>query len=363
MLITKIRLAECRIALPQVLKLGATEIKTRDYLVMRIDTDSGVSGEAIGYVRGTPLLAATEMLARLAVGRDPLMRAKLIAFLNSRSVPGRAAFTRAISLFDIACWDILAKASQQPLYRLLGGLRSSISATAVAGYYMNTRTLTDIANEVSGLMESGFSRAKIMLKGDDPAFDFQYLDAVTERAPGKVAADTHWSWSTLTDAKRFCKRIDEYDLEFLEDPFPAAEWPLAVELQRDISTPIAIGEDVHGARTLRDIAMGVGLLRVDATTCGGITGAVEAIQHAAAAGKNVFPHVFFPLHIQLACAFENVESVEVISTESGADPLEQLLVDMPAFAHGAIKPSEDPGVGIKINWLAVERIASIKSEC
>jgi L-alanine-DL-glutamate epimerase-like enolase superfamily enzyme len=102
---------------------------------------------------------------------------------------------------------------------------------------------------------------------------------------------------------------------------------------------------------------GIELLRVDATTCGGITGAIEAVNVAAAAGRTVLPHVFAPLHVHLACAFPNVEGVELIPEESGADPLPAFLLDRPTIRDGTIAAAETPGVGMLLDWGTIERLA------
>ncbi|MGE0406096.1 MAG: mandelate racemase/muconate lactonizing enzyme family protein [Candidatus Korobacteraceae bacterium] len=357
MKITRIQIAECRIPLPKVLTLGTTQIRTRDYVALRVETDAGLSGEALGYTRGTPLYAALEMVAPRLLGRDPVMRGDLIASLENSNVPGRAAFTRSNSLLDIACWDITAKQAKMPLFRLLGGLRTEATATAVAGYYMDLRTIDDIVDEVAKLFDCGYSRVKFMLNGNDAEFDRRYVAAVMRKPPGPVAADAHWSWASLTEAKRFCRDMDAYGLDFLEDPFPASDWQLTHELQRSMATPIAAGEDVLGTRALRDLAAGVGILRVDATTCGGVTGAVEAIHHAQGAGKSVFPHVWAPLHLHLACAFPSIDGVEVVPENTGADPLEQLLHVIPRLQQGRMKASEEPGAGVVLNWESIEKLA------
>jgi L-alanine-DL-glutamate epimerase-like enolase superfamily enzyme len=90
---------------------------------------------------------------------------------------------------------------------------------------------------------------------------------------------------------------------------------------------------------------------------GGITGAIEAINIAAAAGRTVLPHVFCPIHVHLACAFPNVEGVELIPEESGADPLHRLLRNVPAAREGEMSPGSEPGIGISINWEAVEKLS------
>ena len=71
----------------------------------------------------------------------------------------------------------------------------------------------------------------------------------------------------------------------------------------------------------------------------------------------MFPHVFAPLHVHLACAFPNVEAVEWITQESGADPLDQLLRDLPVMKEGQMSPSTKPGIGISIDWEAVGSLA------
>jgi L-alanine-DL-glutamate epimerase-like enolase superfamily enzyme len=356
MKITKVLIAECRIPLPQTLRLGPTEITTRDFVVLRIETDSGSFGEAIGYTRGTPLFDSMEMVARRIVGLDPLRRSALTARLENANVPGRAAFPRSYSLVDIACWDILAKKAGMPLFVLLGGSRDRVAVTGVAGYYMDVRKISDIAEEVSRLFDSGYRRVKFMLKGDDPDFDLEYIDSINAVAQGAVAVDAHWSWATLTEAQRFCRHLDKFALDFLEDPFSAADIQLTHELQRSLATRVAAGEDVMGTRALLELVRGIGILRVDATTCGGISGAVEAIHHAQGVGRTVLPHVWAPLHVHLACAFPTVEGVEFITAEIGADPIEKLLKNVPKVEQGHMRPSEDPGVGIILDWPAIEKL-------
>ena len=366
MRISKIQIAECRIPLPYILRLGPVEIRTRDYVLIRMETDAGVFGEAIGYPRGTPLFETLSGMARRILGADVRMRRQTIFALEQSNVPARAGLTRALSLLDIALWDIACKRAGQPLYQFLGGLRTAAEVTVVAGYYVDQRSIAAVVDEVGLLQDAGCRRVKIMLKGDDAVFDRKYVAAVAGKMPGRVAADAHWTWNTLTEARRVCRDLDSMGLSFLEDPFAASDWRLTHELRRDLVTPIAAGEDTFGPRVVSDLVSGIDILRVDATTVGGITGAIEAIDLAAGAGRTVFPHVFAPLHIHLACAFPNVEGVEWIPQESGADPIDQFLFHIPACKDGEMKPSEEPGIGIAIDWNAVEsrctRQATITAE-
>ena len=355
--IVRIRIAECALPLPRILRLGPIEIKTRDYVVLRIETRSGLFGEAIAYPRGTPLFETVSRMARRVMGADASQRRGIVLGLEQSNAPGRAGLTRGLSLIDIACWDIACKKAAQPLFEFLGAFRKQAGATAVAGYYMDQRPLSDVLDEIKRLSDEGCPRVKIMLKGDDPDFDRHYVSAAAAALPGRMAADAHWTWSTLTEAKRLCRDLDDLGLNFLEDPFAASDWRLTHELQWDLRTPIAAGEDVYGARAFADLVRGIGILRMDATTCGGISGAIEAINIAASAGRTVLPHVFAPLHVHFACAFPNVEGVEIIPEASGADPVQRLLRDFPVRRNGQLSASEEPGVGITLDWDAIEHLA------
>jgi L-alanine-DL-glutamate epimerase-like enolase superfamily enzyme len=357
MKITKVKIAECCIPLPRILRLGPVEIRTRDYVVICIDTEDGVWGEAIGYPRGTPLFEAASTMARRALGKNAGMRRELMLGLELANVPARAGLTRSLSLIDIALWDIACKRARLPLYQFIGGFRNTAEVTVVAGYYVDQRSIAEVVDEVRALKDSGCRRVKIMLKGDDPTFDRNYASAVAGAMHGGLAADAHWSWSTFTEARRACRDLDELGLSFLEDPFAASDIRLTHELRRDLVTPIAAGEDVFGPRVVSDLVSGIDILRVDTTTIGGITGAVEAINIAAAAGRTVFPHVFSPIHVHLACAFPNVESVELIPEESGADPLHRILCNVPVMNEGKMSPSEEPGVGMAVDWEAVKKLS------
>ncbi len=357
MRVSRVKVADCPIPLPHIIRLGPVEIATRDYIAIRVETETGLFGEAIGYPRGTPLFEIVSQMARRILGGDALMRREMILGLELSNVPARAGLTRGLSLLDIALWDIGAKAAGQPLFRILGGFRKEAEATVVAGYYLDRRSISDVVDEVSRLGDSGYQRVKIMLKGNDPSFDREYAAAVTRKLPGRIAADAHWSWNTLTEAMRLCRDLDALGLNFLEDPFAASDWRLTQELRRSMTTHIAAGEDVFGVRAMSELVSGIDILRVDATTCGGVTGAIEAINVAAAAGRTVFPHVFAPLHIHLACAFPNVEAVEVIPEESGADPIDALLHDRRELNEGKIAANEEPGAGMFLNWEEIERRA------
>ena len=226
---------------------------------------------------------------------------------------------------------------------------SDIVNTALVHIISGNRRGSDIPDEVALRFDQGFERVKVMLHGQNLAFDRQLCQRVTKRFE-RVAIDAHWNFTTATDALRYLRPLDDLGLEFIEDPFAASDWRMTHAVAEQLKTPIAAGEDVYGLQAIDTLTRGISILRVDATTYGGITGALEATAIAAAAGKTVFPHVFAELHTHLACATPGVDCVEIIPDDVGADPLHHVLDQLPHLVDGRIRPSDQPGVGVQIAW-------------
>src|SRR5262249_32063490 len=100
-------------------------------LVVRLETDGGLTGLGVAYVlqgsgRGLHAVAADD-LAPLVLGEDPLDNERLAAkvYLRLQSVGRRGLVAEAYSAFDLACGDLRGKAANLPLFKLLGGARES----------------------------------------------------------------------------------------------------------------------------------------------------------------------------------------------------------------------------------------------
>jgi L-alanine-DL-glutamate epimerase-like enolase superfamily enzyme len=355
---TRLQAAECRLPLPRPIRLGPVEIRTRDFVALRLTTDRGLQGDAIGYPRGTPLLQTVEHIGQKFLGISPTQRKSAVERFLASMVNGRPAFIRAVSLFDMALTDLAAKAVELPLFRMLGGDRDRVPVMAVGGYYLGERTAEDVRDEILRRLDEGFPRVKIMLGGDNADADTHLVSTVSQVARGKLGVDVHWSWNTINEAFETCRRIDDQDLRFIEDPFGAHRMRLMAPLQAKLKTPLACGEDMPDADALCALADVVSVLRVDATTCGGFAAAGAAIQAAGFRGCEVLPHVHLPVHAQLAGAYPEISHVEIIPTETMADPVHHLLRRHPLIVDGILHVDEEPGAGTALNWDAVMHYAA-----
>jgi galactonate dehydratase len=107
----------------------------KNFVFVRVETDSGIVGwgEAYQYDRDRAIAAQVEELGRYVVGRDPfhIRHILQIAFDDYAQRRGSLELHCATSGIEQALWDIIGKATQQPVYNLLGGLcRSRIRVYA-----------------------------------------------------------------------------------------------------------------------------------------------------------------------------------------------------------------------------------------
>jgi L-alanine-DL-glutamate epimerase-like enolase superfamily enzyme len=347
--ISRIDVMLARIPLHQPVQLGAMKIARRDYVVLRLMLSDGAEGFAYGYDRGLPLFDIVLKAAETYAGASALDRNRLRRMALGPTPAPRATMTRGASLLDIALWDAWSESIGQPLWAILGAARRSLPVMPVIGYGM---TPERAASETAALAARGFLTIKLMIDGRDMATDQAVMEALVSALPAgaRFGIDAHWSWSTLDEALPYCRLAERLGAVFVEDPFTPSQVHAIAALAGKLDVPLAVGEDVVDLNGFRDLAAGGGILRVDASVSGGITGAIEAIALAKAFDRAVIPHVFPALHAQLGFAFESVRCVEMIMPEVGADPIDQFFRQAPKVEAGAIVAPSAPGAGLALDW-------------
>jgi L-alanine-DL-glutamate epimerase-like enolase superfamily enzyme len=342
------------IPLPNPVRLAGATLHEREYVILRLRTESGLEGAAIGYTRGFPVAAALGELAPALIESDSSGRGPLVARLE-RSValaPSSAAI-RSLSLVDLALWDIASHRARQPLWRLLGAERARVTILAVGGYFLEQRTVEEVQAELRELAELGFRHLKVH------AYDPRLVARLAAAVPAGVsfAVDLHMRYRDLEDALEPCRRLDGLGLAFIEDPFPPEFPELTRALAERLETPVAAGEDAGGAAGLLALAAAADVVRVDATSSGGLEALASATEAARSAGKPVITHAFVELHGQVAGGLAGISLAETIPYASGANPVDRLLAETQPVVDGELVLSERPGNGLVFDWDAVGRYA------
>lgn len=351
--IVRIEVRSVRIPLQRPVKLGQMTIAQRDYVVLRLDLSDGSQGFAYGYDRGLPLFRLVVKAAQSYIGEPASDRNRLRKLALGPTPAPHAAMTRGMSLCDIALWDAWCVSVGQPLWAALGAVRDRVPVMPVIGYGM---TPERAAQESADLAARGFKTIKCMIDGHDFSADKAVMDALAAALPAGVGfgIDAHWSWSSIDQALPWCRLAERLGGVFVEDPFAPTQVHAVAALSSKLDIPLAVGEDVIDLAGMRDLAQAAGILRVDASVSGGITGAIEAIALARAFDRAVIPHVFVALHTQFALAFDSIRYVEMIMPEVGADPIDQFFQHPLHIEHGDVIAPTKPGLGLALDW---ERLA------
>ncbi len=344
--------------LPVPVQLGASELREREYALVRVTTSAGLVGSAYCLTRGAPIVEAAERLlvpALLGQDSDTVERCFELG-CRATVMPGRSGTVmRALGLIDIALWDIKGQRASLPLWRLLGGFQPSVPALLVAGYRLSGGSLAGLADELVAYGENGHRLIKIARIAElEPMRDL--LADVASRLPVTtgIVVDAAYGWSTVAEALQECTAWD-VPLAWLEDPFPPERQAAYARLRERCPHPLAAGDESGAAPTAALLDAGlIDYLRLDVPAVGGITPALCLMARAAQAEIPVSFHVYPEISIHLAAARAQPSIVESFDTGVAGgnpfDPAHLLTRTTLAMADGRIVAPERPGLGFSFAW-------------
>jgi L-alanine-DL-glutamate epimerase-like enolase superfamily enzyme len=360
--IDRVEAWHCRVPLATPLQLGDIRIAQRDFVIVRITTADGLEGVAYALSRGGPVdVAATDLLAPLVLGRSALDIPRRGADMAHGTLAhgGTGIVQRALSLVDLCLWDIKARAVGLPVWRLLGGYREEAPVLLVAPYVEPMESHEDYAARLAPSVARGYRALKLY-----PEPDVQVMAgrlAAMRQAFGPeigLVVDMAWAWRSPRPAIHAVTTWAPFDLAWVEDPMPPADWRSIRRLARGVDTPIGAGDDVSTPAVIDALIAhsAVGVLRLDATTIGGFTEFDRIRQVATAAGLPVSPHAYPEIHRHCVFAWPGVDPIEMFMPGSptwGASVLLEAEDDLTPGRATLSAPTE-PGLGLHLDWDGVE---------
>jgi L-alanine-DL-glutamate epimerase-like enolase superfamily enzyme len=336
------------------LQTATFPITSLDTVLVRVRTTGGHEGVAWSFVFGadaaSSVAAMVRHLAELAIGRDAgsteAVRHLWQRISRAAGFFGRAGITAlAMSAIDTACWDIAGQAAGLPVWRLLGGESGTVETYASQGLWLD-RTRDELAEEARGLVEQGFHAVKMRAGLPDPDEDVARVAAVREAiGPGvKLMVDANQAWN-LKDTLTMARRLEEYDLFWLEEPMDYESLTDYAAARPRIPMPLCTGESNWLPGEIDTLARhrAADYLMPDLMRMGGITGWLDAAHAATDARLPVTPHLFMEHCAHLAAALPNVVWQEY-------QPWWQNLMQTPlTVKDGRIVLPDEPGFGIHLN--------------
>ncbi len=256
----------------------------------------------------------------------------------------------AASGLDMAAWDALAKAANQPLCVLLGGTVGSVKSYNSNGLWLKSPEA--VAAEAIELRdEGGFTGLKLRLGRERIADDLATLDAVRKAVGEGVHLMVDFNQGlTLAEALQRCHMIDDHGLAWIEEPIVYDNLDGYARLAAELKTPLQIGENFYGPREMyKALQRGAcDLVMPDFMRIGGVTGWMRAAAIAGSAGIPMSTHLYPEV---AAHVMRVTETAHWLEWQDWADPI---LQQPYAIKDGHLHVPDVPGVGIEWNEDVVE---------
>jgi len=326
--------------------------------IVEISDRAGRRGVGFGYTIGTGgsavlSLLEDELLQRV-IGGDSRWIVQMMERLRKSIhalTPGCIAST-ALAAIDVALWDLAGHRSNVPLSILLGGAQDRVRLYNTHVGWLNRSLGEMVALSREAVERDGFTAIKLKVGKPDPEEDRERVAAVREAIGPQTTlmVDANQSW-TVDQAINRIRRLEPYDLYWIEEPIDATDLAGFERLGRHVATARAGGESLYSPAAFADAVrrQALDILQPDVARVGGITGAMAVCHLAQAANLPVAPHVSPELSITVAAAVPNSVFVEYIPQ------MEPLLKRPVRRREGYGIPFDAPGHGIEFDPEALER--------
>ncbi|MFF0945851.1 mandelate racemase/muconate lactonizing enzyme family protein [Kocuria sp. CPCC 205300] len=320
------------------------------FLFAEIATEQGHSGVGFSYSKragGPAQYAHAKEVAEGLIGEDPndIARVHDKLLWAGASVGRSGVATQALAAIDVALWDLKAKRAGLPLAKLLGAHRDSVRTYNTSGGFLNA-SLEKVKDRASASLEAGIGGIKIKVGLPDSAEDLRRVAGVREHigtgVPLMVDANQQWDRAT---ALRMGRRLEEFDLTWIEEPLDAYDTEGHARLTAALDTPIATGEMLASvAEHVRLIeARSCDIIQPDAPRVGGITQFLRLAALADQRGLDLAPHFAMEIHLHLAAAYPREPWVEHF------DWLDPLFEERLETRDGRMLVPARPGLGITLS--------------
>ena len=357
--IRSVQAVTVRLPLKKPVRIATRQIDSREFAIVTVTTNDDIEG--IGYAYGGGLIseAINRNLRRMLIDRPAGAIEALWGSMYQETLllGRRGVLLRAISAVDIALWDILGKRANLPLYRLLGGRRSSVPAYFSGGYYREESSLEDLAAEMRRAVDHGFDAVKIKVGGAPLEEDLKRI-ALARQTLGdgpRLALDANNAWHSVREALGVIRQMEFADPWWVEEPLSPDDIAGHAALAAQLDTPIATGEIESTKWGFRDLleARAADILQPDACVVGGVTEWMKVAHHAEILGVEVAPHWNADIHVHLAAVSPNCIGVEYFDLSEDVYNFDLVLAEHLAPRDGHVAVPERPGVGLVLDHSAI----------
>ncbi len=351
-----------------------TEVETylvgnpwKNWLFIRLLTDEGIYGigeGSLGHLSKTVETAVHEMKPFI-LGLDVFQTELLVDRLAHHVyADGGQIKMCAISALEIACWDAIGKALNQPIYNLLGGTCHPRIRAYANGWYRCDRTPEAFGEAAKKAVKIGYTALKFdpfgsglrILSREEEDLSIDIVAAVRDAVGPNVdlAIEAHSRFGVST-AIRIGSRLYPYKPAWFEEPVPHGNIQAIVEVARHLDLPIATGESFSSKHQIAELLRydAVDIINFEPLHMGGILGSRKVADMVDAHYGLVIPHAAQGPVCTTACVHIDVCTPNSWLQEVFDDfnePWEKKLVtNYQGVVDGYIDLPKGPGLGIDLN--------------
>jgi galactonate dehydratase len=341
------------------------------WLVVRIDTDTGITGYGPSAYWGYPDAAERIVSAfrQQLLGTDPLRIEQHWNRLFHWKPFRDGAITGAVAAVDIALWDIAGRHFGVPAYQLLGGKQRD---KARLHLLIDSPDIDTLVAEATSAVDAGFTAVKFDALPDGAVEATETYTSAMQTIVERVAAAREavgWEIDLILELHRdfnpgeviaLAGELERFRLYFIEDPIPPHSADAHTDVLRHSRVPVAVGERQTTIYEFREmLARGARFLRPDVGMSGGLTHCKKIATLAEAHHAQMVTHNFFnPLvtaaTLQLYGAIANTGTLEYLLWEE--EPPRSEMLKVPLRRDGGYLPIPDgPGLGVDFDPAIVDR--------
>jgi galactonate dehydratase len=342
----------------------------KNWLFTRVHTDEGIYGTGEGTLNAfaKTIEAAIHELEPFYLGMDPFQIETIVQRMwRDVYSDGGQIHGCAIAAVELACWDIIGKATNKPVYALLGGRCHDRLRAYANGWYRGDRTAEAFARAARKVVAKGYTALKfdpfgaawrkLDLADEDLSLDIvaAVRDAVGPHVDVLVEGHNRFS---VEQALRVARRLEAFRPTWFETPVPPQNIAAMVEVARHSPVPIACGEDFANKHQFAELLRydAVHILQPEPLNVGGLLVTKEIAGMVDAHFGVMAPHSAQGPVCTAACAHLNMatpnfflhECFDEFNVES-SDWEARVLTTPIIVQNGYINVPDRPGLGIDLN--------------
>ncbi len=289
----------------------------KNLIFVKVETDAGIHGwgEAYSqYDRDTAVMAQLNALGPYLVGRSPfdIKHFTQFAFDDYAARRGSVELFCAISGIEQALWDIVGKATQQPVYNLLGGKYREKIRVYANGWSYGMKEPADYARAAEKVVKQGFTSMKFdplpspwrtWIPKEHEKRAISVVKAIRDAVGPDIdlLIEQHRRLAPM-HAIRLDKQLAEFDLYWMEESCQAEFPDELAQIRREIGVPVVIGEATYTKTGFRPLLekRSADILNPDVACVGGILELKEIAAMAESFLVAMSPHNYNSTLVALA---------------------------------------------------------------